>query len=153
LFTDTFPTPSGRARFHAVSHRGGGEQPSRDFPLFLTTGRVLAQYQSGTQTRRVRVLHDLASEPIAELHPTTARSVGVADGGSITVTTRRGRATFTVRTTPTIREDTVFVPFHWPDEQSVNQLTSPALDDTSKMPEFKVCVARVSRANRAEVAS
>jgi len=148
LFVDSFPTSSGRARFHAVSLRGSGEQPSREYPLYLTTGRVLAQYQSGTQTRRVRVLQEMASEPIAELHPITARTAGVADGGAITVTTRRGSATFRVRTTPAIREDTVFVPFHWPDEQSVNRLTSAALDDTSKMPAFKVCAARVARANR-----
>src|SRR5262249_54918615 len=69
LFADTFPTQNGRARFHAVSHRSIAEAASPDFPLYLTTGRLLAQYQSGTQTRRVRALQELAGVPLAEIHP------------------------------------------------------------------------------------
>jgi assimilatory nitrate reductase catalytic subunit len=143
LFANTFPTPSQRARFHAVSHRAIAEETTAEFPLYLTTGRILAQYQSGTQTRRVGTLHDLASEPMVEIHPTTACAAGVAAGDRVVLTTRRGSATFVVRTTRSIREDTVFVPFHWGGGQSANRLTNAALDPTSKMPEFKVCATRI----------
>ena len=81
-------------------------------------------------------------EPLAEMHPATARLAHLSDGERITLTTRRGSATFKLRVTPTIREDTVFVPFHWGGERSANRLTNPALDPTSKMPEFKVCAVR-----------
>jgi assimilatory nitrate reductase catalytic subunit len=66
----------------------------------------------------------------------------------VTIETRRGRASFRVKTTTGIREDTIFVPFHWPDERSANRLTSPALDPISRMPEFKVCAARIAPARR-----
>ena len=145
LFSDSFATETGRARFHAVSHRSAAEQPSDEYPLYLTTGRLLAQYQSGTQTRRTRALHDLASSPAAEIHPATASAIGVAAGDHVRLKTRRGEAVFTVKTTATIREDTVFVPFHWGGEQSANNLTNAALDPTSKMPELKVCATRVER--------
>ena len=85
LFADRFPTPSGRARFHAVAHQPPAEDRDSDYPLYLTTGRVLAQYQSGTQTRRVAALQALAPEPIAELHPLTARRLGVRDDGFVTL--------------------------------------------------------------------
>jgi assimilatory nitrate reductase catalytic subunit len=114
--------------------------------LYLTTGRVLAQYQSGTQTRRVEALNDLAAEPLLEMHPSTACAARVSSGDRVVLTTRRGSATFVVKTTLSIREDTVFVAFHWGGDQSANRLTNAALDPTSKMPEFKVCATRVSAA-------
>ena len=80
---------------------------------------------------------------MAEIHPATASAIGVSGGDRVALKTRRGTAIFTVKTTTTIREDTVFVPFHWGGDQSANNLTNPALDPTSKMPEFKVCAARV----------
>jgi assimilatory nitrate reductase catalytic subunit len=146
LFADKFATPSGRARFHAVRHQEPAETPCRDYPLYLTTGRVLAQYQSGTQTRRIAKLAEMAPEPFAELHPSTARLYGITSGDRVWLRTRRDAVAFTARLTPTIREDTVFVPFHWGGKQAVNRLTVPALDPTSRMPEFKVCAVRVTKA-------
>jgi len=145
LFADSFPTDNGRAHFHAVSHRSIAEETTDEYPLYLTTGRVLAQYQSGTQTRRTHALQELAAFPMAEIHPATASAIGVATGDRVALKTRRGTAIFTVKTTTTIREDTVFVPFHWGGEQSANNLTNAALDPTSKMPEFKVCATRIER--------
>jgi assimilatory nitrate reductase catalytic subunit len=139
MFLDRFATPDGRARFHAVSHRGPAEQPSEDYPLHLTTGRVLAQYQSGAQTRRVRDLDDTG--PFVELHPFVASRVGVADGEQVRLTTRRGTMTAPARLSESIRVDTVFVPFHW---VGANLLTNDALDPASRMPEFKACAAALS---------
>jgi assimilatory nitrate reductase catalytic subunit len=151
LFADGFPTPSGRARFHAVSHQQPADERDDAHPLYLTTGRVLAHYQSGTQTRHVEELQQAAPEPLAEMHPATARLYGLSNGGRVTLTTRRGAASFTLKVTLSIREDTVFVPFHWGGAQSINRLTSAALDPTSRMPEFKVCAVRATPAGGAVV--
>ncbi|MBO0720201.1 MAG: molybdopterin-dependent oxidoreductase, partial [Blastocatellia bacterium] len=145
LFADIFATPNGRARFHAVRHAPVQEEPDDEFPFYLTTGRVLAHYQSGAQTRRIEKLHDLAAHPRAEMHPKVAGLYGLCDGDSVNLVTRRGMAKFKVRVTAAIREDTIFAPFHWGDEESVNLLTNPALDPVSGMPEFKVCAVRVER--------
>jgi assimilatory nitrate reductase catalytic subunit len=139
MFLDRFAHPDGRARFHPVTHRGTAEPVSPDFPVHLTTGRVLAQYQSGAQTRRIRELGD--DGPFVELHPALAGRLGVEVDGHVTVATRRGVMTAPARITDRIRPDTVFVPFHW---VGANRLTNDALDPASKMPEFKVCAARVT---------
>ncbi|GAA0482275.1 molybdopterin oxidoreductase family protein [Streptomyces sp. NPDC046215] len=146
LFLDRFATPDGRARFTAVSHRPAAEEPDAEYPLFLTTGRVVAQYQSGAQTRRVPELARAAPGPFVELHPRLAGRLGVVEGELLSVSSRRGRAVAPARVTDTIRPDTVFMPFHWGGVGRANSLTNPALDPTSKMPEFKVCAVRVERA-------
>ena len=145
LFFDRFATEDGRARFHPVEYMPAAEVPDEDYPYFLTTGRVLAQYQSGTQTRRVKELAKAEPEAVVEIHPDTARSLGIAAGDKIRLTTRRGRAVMKARLTPDIRLDTVFAPFHWGAGGSANALTNPALDPVSRIPEFKVCAVRVEK--------
>ncbi len=146
LFTDgRFPTKSGRAQFHAVQHQAPAEVPTARFPLYLTTGRLLSQYQSGTQTRRIGQLTKMSPEPLAELHPQTARRYGLAQGDKVWIETKRDAAKFKIKVTPNIREDTVFLPFHWGGAQAANRLTNAALDPISRMPEFKVCAARISK--------
>ncbi|TMM40603.1 MAG: nitrite reductase [Actinobacteria bacterium] len=142
LFSDSFPTPDGRARFVPVDHRPPVEEPGPGFPLYLTTGRVLAQYQSGTQTRRVASLAATAPAPFVELHPDVAALLSIVDGEPVRVVSRRGAAVLAARVVDTIRPDTLFAPFHWP---GINALTNDALDPTSRMPEFKVCAARVEK--------
>lgn len=146
LFLQRFATADGRARFVEVVHRGAGEETDGEYPVLLTTGRVVAQYQSGAQTRRVGELNDAAPGPFVELHPRLAERVGVADGEPVAVVSRRGRAVAPARVTEAIRADTVFMPFHWPGDGRANNLTNPALDPTSRMPEFKVCAVRLERA-------
>jgi len=143
LFLDRFTTDDGRARFVAVAHRASAEEPDAEYPLLLTTGRVVSQYQSGAQTRRVAELNAAAPGPFVELHPRLAARLGAAEGDPLAVISRRGRAVAPARITTAIRPDTVFMPFHWPGEGRANTLTNPALDPTSKMPEFKTCAVRV----------
>ncbi|WP_406097176.1 molybdopterin oxidoreductase family protein [Streptomyces sp. NBC_01013] len=143
LFLDRFATDDGRARFVPVTHRPSAEETDAEYPVVLTTGRVVAQYQSGAQTRRVAELNAAAPGPFVELHPRLAERIGVTEGGPVAVTSRRGRAVAPARITVSIREDTVFMPFHWAGEGRANTLTNPALDPVSKMPEFKVCAVRV----------
>ncbi|WP_067830046.1 molybdopterin oxidoreductase family protein [Actinomadura kijaniata] len=142
-FLDRFATPDGRARFVPVEHHGPAEPTDADYPVTLTTGRVLAQYQSGAQTRRVAALTEAAPEPFVEIHPDLAERLGIAHGDEVRVTSRRGAATARARLTTAIRHDTVFMPFHWAGEGRANLLTNPALDPTSRMPEFKVCAVRL----------
>jgi assimilatory nitrate reductase catalytic subunit len=153
LFNGDFPTPDRRAHFHAVEQHGAAEQPDDEFPYYLTTGRLLRQYQSGTQTRRVATLSEAEPAPTAEMHPTLARRVGAADGDKVRLRSRRGEAVMTVRTVTDIRPDTVFAPFHWGGAGNVNRLTNPALDPYSRMPEFKVCAVAVARVDPAGSAS
>lgn len=139
LFRDRFATPDGRARFHVVHHRAAAESPDDEYPYRLTTGRSRSHYQSGTQTRRTKALLDAEPAPAVEIHPDLAARLGLADGGDVRLRTRRGTARMRVRLSREIRADTVFAPFHWGDEQTINALTNPALDPASRMPEFKVC--------------
>ena len=143
LFENAFATPDGRARFIPVDFRASAEEPDDQYPYRLTTGRVLAQYQSGAQTRRVSVLNQAAPEPFVELHPDLARTLGVEEGAALSVVSRRGTATAPARISRAIRPDTVFMPFHWPGPGRANSVTNPALDPTSKMPEFKTCAVRL----------
>ena len=143
LFADGFPTATGLAKFYPIRHQAPAETPDDEFPLFLTTGRVLAQYQSGTQTRRVPQLNEMADGPLVEINPATAERYGLSDGDPVTLATKWGTANFRAKLTPGIRPDTLFAPFHWGGKQSANRLTNPALDPISKMPEFKVCAVRI----------
>lgn len=143
LFLDRFATEDGRAWFVPVTHRAAAEEPDAEYPVLLTTGRVVAQYQSGAQTRRVDELNAAAPGPFVELHPRLAERLGAAEGDPLAVVSRRGRAVAPARITTAIRPDTVFMPFHWPGEGRANTLTNPALDPTSRMPEFKTCAVRV----------
>jgi assimilatory nitrate reductase catalytic subunit len=148
LFLDRFATPDGRARFVPVSHRASAEEPDEEYPVLLTTGRVVAQYQSGAQTRRVEELNAAAPGPFVELHPRLAARLGAAEGDPVAVVSRRGRAVAPACITTSIRPDTVFMPFHWPGEGRANTLTNPALDPTSRMPEFKTCAVRLEAVQR-----
>ncbi|WSG07835.1 molybdopterin oxidoreductase family protein [Micromonospora sp. NBC_01739] len=145
LFADGFPTPDGRARFHPVEHRPAAEEVCAEYPLHFTTGRVLAQYQSGTQTRRVAALRQAAPDAFVELHPDLAGRLGVADGEPVRVLSRRGEFRAPARLSPTIRPDTVFAPFHWGGAARANSVTNDAVDPISGMPEFKICAVRVER--------
>ena len=144
LFLDRFATPSGRARMTAVRPGRPADDLRTDAPLFLVTGRLLAQYQSGAQTRRVPTLNRSADGPFVEMHPQLASRLGAEEGDLVTVTSRRGATTAPARVSRGIRPDTVFMPFHW--DGSANVLTNDATDPVSGMPDFKVCAVSVVRA-------
>ena len=143
MFLERFATDDGRARFHAVNHRPAAEEPDHDFPMHLTTGRVMGHYQSGAQTRRVAELDDESPEAFVEMHPQIARLFGIAEGAMVTLSSRRGTAGARARLTTDIRHDTLFMPFHWAGQGRANLLTNPALDPFSRMPEFKTCAVRI----------
>jgi len=140
-----FHHADGKARFHAFEYRPPAEDIDAEYPLFLTTGRVVSQYLSGNQTRRIGPLVDQYPEPLCEMHPLLAKKLGIATGDTVRVQTRRGDIEVPAQVVRTIRPDTIFVPYHWPGRKSANLLTNRALDPISKIPEYKVCACRVER--------
>jgi assimilatory nitrate reductase catalytic subunit len=145
LFEDRFYHPDGKAKFHAIEYNPPKEVPDEEFPLILTSGRVVYQYLSGNQTRRIGFLVEQCPEPYVEVHPETAAKLKINDGERVRVVSRRGEGVFPVLVVRTIRPDTIFIPYHWGEQLAVNQLTNPALDPTSKIPEFKACAARIEK--------
>jgi assimilatory nitrate reductase catalytic subunit len=142
-----FYFPDGKARFNVAPYTPPAEDVDADYPLMLTTGRVVSQFLSGTQTRRIGPLVDQYPEPLLELHPQLARRLGIGDEDWVTARSRRGEATLRAKVTATIRPDTVFIPYHWAGAKSANQLTVSAQDPISKIPEFKICAVRLEKAD------
>lgn len=140
-----FAHPDGRARFHPVTYRPPAEDTDDDYPILLTTGRVVSQFLSGTQTRRIGPLVDLYPEPLVEMHPKLAARLGISDGDRVRVHSRRGTIELRAQVVATIRPDTVFIPYHWPGAQSVNRLTHRDYDPVAKIPEFKVSAVRIEK--------
>ncbi|MCC7309092.1 MAG: formate dehydrogenase subunit alpha [Acidobacteria bacterium] len=152
MFEDfKFYLPDGKAKFHPIEYKGPKEVPDEEYPLILTTGRVVYQYLSGNQTRRIGFLVQQCPEPYVEIHPETAAKLGISDGERVKVLSRRGEGVFPALVVSTIRRDTIFIPYHWGEQQAANQLTNPALDPVSKIPEYKACSARVERIHSREL--
>ncbi|HXH10588.1 MAG TPA: molybdopterin oxidoreductase family protein [Alphaproteobacteria bacterium] len=143
-----FYFPDGKARFNVAEYTLPAEEPDAEYPVILTTGRVISHFLSGTQTRRIGPLVDHCPEPFVEVHPQLAAKLDLADGDWTTVESRRGTCTLKAHVVKTIRPDTVFIPYHWAGEQSANRLTIAAQDPISKIPEYKVCAVRLKKADR-----
>lgn len=151
LFADRFAHEDGLARLVAVTVRESARPRAEAGELTLVTGRLLEHYQSGAQTRRVPELNEAQPEALAAMHPSTADRLGIADGELIQLANGRGTVRCRARLTADIRPDSVFLPFHYGDEQTANLLTSDAVDPISSMPEFKTNVVRVERLAEAGV--
>jgi formate dehydrogenase major subunit len=124
-----------------VEHVEPAELPDDEYPLVLTTGRVVMHYNSGAMTRRTRSLHQREPELFLQVHPSTAQRFGVIDGNMAQVSTRRGEAQARARVTRQIDEGVIFMPFHFPD---TNVLTIDALDPKAKIPEYKVAACKIA---------
>ncbi|MDI5932211.1 formate dehydrogenase subunit alpha [Halomonas kalidii] len=145
VFSDAFPTGSGRAKFAPTRPLPPDEPIDGDYPTVLTTGRQLEHWHTGSMTRRARVLDDLEPEAVASLAPAELVRLRMAPGEPMTITTRRGAITLKTRVDPLMPEGLVFVPFCYV-EAAANILTNPALDPDGKIPEFKYAACRLSRA-------
>jgi assimilatory nitrate reductase catalytic subunit len=141
-----FYFPDGKARFNVAPYTPPAEDVDDEYPIILTTGRVVSQFLSGTQTRRIGPLVNQYPEPRIEIHPRLAERLGIKDGDLAIAESRRGTITLQAHVVTTIRPDTVFIPYHWPGKKSANQLTISAQDPISKIPEYKVCAVRVRKA-------
>jgi assimilatory nitrate reductase catalytic subunit len=142
-----FYFPDGKARFNVAPYTPPTEVTDEQYPLMLTTGRVVSQFLSGTQTRRIGPLVEQYPEPRMEMHPRLAQKLGIKDGEWATAESRRGTCTLRAQVVTTIRPDTIFIPYHWAGRKSATQLTISAQDPISKIPEYKVCAVRVKKAD------
>jgi assimilatory nitrate reductase catalytic subunit len=147
-----FYFPDGKARFNVAKYDPPTEDVDTDFPVILTTGRVVSMFLSGNQTRRIGPLVDQCPEPLLELHPVLAKKHGIDSGDWVTVESRRGNMTIRCQVVTTIRPDTVFVPYHWAGAKSINLVTIASQDPISKIPEYKICAVRVHKAEEPEYA-
>ena len=142
IFSQSFPTASGRAKIVPTELRAPDEMPDAEYPMVLTTGRMLEHWHTGSMTRRATMLDALEPEAIAGLHPREAERLGIDAGDFITVATRRGAVQVKVRIDRDVAEGMVFMPFAFA-EAPANMLTNPQLDPMGKIPEFKYCACRI----------
>ncbi len=145
LFTERFAHPDGKARMIPIAYTPPAEEPGDAYPFRLTTGRVVYHYLSGNQTRRLGFLNSQVPEPWVEIHPQAAARLGIANDERVRVRTPRFSMEVKALVVPTIRPDTLFIPFHYGHRQAVNQLTNPAVEPTVKIPEYKACAATVEK--------
>ena len=151
VFSEEFPTPSRRGKMTPATVTAPDETPDEDFPMVLTTGRMLEHWHTGAMTRRATLLDSLEPEAVATMAPVDMEKLGVAPGEPIRLSTRRGAIEAKARIDAGIQPGMVFVPFCFV-EAAANLLTNPALDPYGKIPEFKFCAVRVDKAAMPEAA-
>jgi formate dehydrogenase major subunit/formate dehydrogenase alpha subunit len=135
----------GRGLFHAIDYIEAAEQPDDEYPMYMTTGRVLYHYHTGTMTMKSTGLNERVSECFVEIAPDDAEKYGLNDGTKVTVASRRGDIVASVKVSPIAVPGTVFVPFHFA-QAAANKLTNAALDPVSGIPEYKVCAVKIEKA-------
>jgi formate dehydrogenase major subunit len=144
IFTTGFPTASGRARIVPAHVTAPDEVPDAEYPMVLSTGRVLEHWHTGSMTRRAGVLDSIEPEAMAFMSPRDMRRLDIWPGDFILLETRRGAIEVKVRSDRDVPENMVFMPFCYA-EAAANLLTNPALDPYGKIPEFKFCAARAKK--------
>ena len=145
IFMETFPTPTGRARFVPAYLVNADELPDTEYPLILITGRQLEHWHTGAMTRRASMLDAIEPSPVASMHPDEIERIGLSAGDSLHIESRRGIVTASVRADAGLQPGQVFLPFCY-HEAAANLLTNEALDPDGKIPEFKFCAVRVGAA-------
>jgi formate dehydrogenase alpha subunit len=140
LHAERFSTPDGKAKIASVENRPPGEQVSPEYPILLTTGRIVLHYNSGSMTRRSPSLEERDPELYVEINPEDATKLSIINGSVVLVKTRRGEAEAVARVSDKIRSGIAFMPFHW---SGTNLLTSDALDPVAKIPEYKMAACRI----------
>jgi formate dehydrogenase alpha subunit len=141
----TVQFPIGKGKFHAIDYIPPAERADADYPMYLTTGRVLYQYHTGTMTRKTDGLNERAPGNFVEISPSDADRYGLADGDKVQVASRRGEIVAGIKISDKAVNGTVFIPFHFA-ESAANRLTNAALDPVSGIPEYKVCAVKLSKA-------
>lgn len=151
IFTDGFPTADGRGKIVPADLLPPDELPDEEYPMVLTTGRLLEHWHTGAMTRRSSVLDNLEPEGIAAMNPHEIAKRGLVAGQMISVSTRRGTINAVLRADREVADNMVFIPFCF-NESPANRLTNPQLDPFGKIPEFKYCAARVADFSQSEAA-
>ena len=144
VFTERFPTVTGRAKFVPADIVPAAERPDGEYPFVLITGRQLEHWHTGAMTRRASVLDAIEPDPTVLVHPLDLEAIGAQAGDVITVESRRGIISLYARADDGTPRGAVFIPFCFY-EAAANLLTNPALDPFGKIPEFKYCAVKVMR--------
>jgi len=142
IFSTSFPTADGRGRIVPADLLPPDEVPDADYPLVLTTGRLLEHWHTGAMTRRAGVLDAIEPQGIASMNPREIGRRGLQQGEMIAIETRRGTVEAILRADREVADGMVFMPFCF-NESPANMLTNPMLDPFGKIPEFKYCAARI----------
>ena len=142
MFVEKFNTPDGLGHFQAIDYKPPAELPDEEYPFVLTTGRSIFHYHTGTMSRRTPKLNDEVPRGFVQVNPADAADEGIKSGDMVTLSSRRGSIGVPAQVTADVPPGMLFVPFHF-GEACANVLTNPALDPTCKMPEYKVCAAKM----------
>jgi formate dehydrogenase major subunit len=147
VFTDTFPTKDGKARFVPADIIPANERPDGEYPFVLITGRQLEHWHTGSMTRRASVLDAIEPRAVASMHPLDLDALGALPGDVITVSSRRGEISLTARADDGTPRASIFIPFAFY-EAAANLLTNPALDPFGKIAELKYCAVKVAKGGK-----
>lgn len=142
LHTEKFPRENGLGLFWPVEYEPPMEMPDEKYPMLLTTGREIAQYNFGSMTRRTQSIDRISPEALAEVHPDDAEKLGIEDRSWIRMVSRRGEVTTRAIISDRVQQGTIFIPYHY-QEVPVNNLTLNHLDKLSRSPQYKACAIRV----------
>jgi predicted molibdopterin-dependent oxidoreductase YjgC len=135
----------GRGMFHAIEYTPPAELTDDEYPLYLTTGRVLYHYHTGTMTMKSAGLNERVPECFVEISPKDAALYDLTDGHEVEIASRRGKIRAKIQVSSKAVPGTVFIPFHFA-QAAANRLTNAVLDPVSKIPEYKVCAVKLSQA-------
>ncbi len=140
-----YKKPDGKAVIFARPDKGPEEPTDAEYPIALTTGRVLEHWHTMTMTGQIPELVRAVPKPYVEINPDDASAWGITDKSNVRVVTRRGTLELQARVIDRPRKGMIFIPWHWP-EKLANLLTIDAIDPGSKEPEYKVCAAKIEKA-------
>jgi predicted molibdopterin-dependent oxidoreductase YjgC len=136
----------GKGTFHAIDYIPPAEHTDDEYPMYLTTGRLLYQYHTGTMTMKSGGLNEIAPECFVEISHQDAGKYDMQDGAMVDIASRRGNIQARIKVSRKAVSGTVFIPFHYA-RAAANRLTNAALDPTSGIPEYKVCAVKLSKAS------
>jgi len=144
LHQNSFSTENGLGKFISVEYTEPPEIPDEEYPFYLSTGRILYQYHTGTMTRRVKEINDIRPKVEIEINPDDAKNLGIKNGEIVRVTSRRGSIEGPAKITERSQKGLVFIPFHYA-ESPANMLTLAAIDPIAKIPTFKVSAVKIEK--------
>ena len=148
LHKEKFARANGKGKFWGIEFKEPAELPDEEYPFILTTGRIIFHFHTGTMTRKTDLLNKEVPTGYVEINPKDAEKLALANGEFVSVQTRRGQIETKALITERVPEGVIFIPFHFA-ECAANVLTNPALDPVAKIPEYKVCAAKLQKSGGA----
>jgi len=144
LHKEKFARADGKGKFLGIEFKEPAELPDEEYPFILTTGRTMFHFHTGTMTRRTSLLNKEVPTGYVEIAPADAKRLAIIKGEFVLIQTRRGQIKIKALITERVSEGIIFIPFHFA-ECAANVLTNPALDPVAKIPEYKVCAAKIEK--------